>query len=1211
MNPISGPALISFIPNRNETNVAIGTYTSASRSVDQDFTADGALLEGSRDAFRDAVVRALSGGSTYPEYPDADAAALLAAMRWEDGLPKIVSAPPSYIRFTLQEQTFALLPEMLPIGGGRWLDQLAPSFRTFRGGSAGRILRRDRSVAILFQEGDRRFDFPHWSDHVARSLRRHGLIVDEFPGLAVPANAGRRHGLLSEIFYKHAAVIFFGHLADDGSGQYGWMLSPGDVLPMRFLAEFLQRVALPAGQRIPADVVFAGCCASAWRDPHLRGWPGVLYPKLFLDGGVRHFVGAWMDIVGSSPESVRDVVTAMAEGFLRRWAQDPAGAVYHLYDTKSDIGFSLATSLFHIYGPQDIEDRRVASETEAPEVRALEVVKPLGPITSEVSTTDRLGDYALGARLWSDQLSKTFWATSPAGNHLVQVLSDSWQGDAVLAVELAGALAKLSGADPGDRHLVPNRVEACAWHGAHDSPAPKHGPLLLALVCDRPSSERPEDWRTLRQRTFDGSAPSHLKDLMRDGADIAEALQALHSKRLRHGNLSPESVLFVRAGAEDRVVLKDAWLSMLGQRRRAGGVYAAPDEMAAADEPKADCWSLGAMLFEMASGAPPFPDVVAGDVQRPPSLNLRGDDYSRGLADALDRILQECLLPTARLRPSAAQLAFRLRIAEYYEAYTSEFEADLYRHIAAGQRLFHIVIDDPHELDETLAHLEAPPRSSTVFAFHPGRGVVRHATDEVLIPWIGAAELSAALRREADPGVALPRITENFVLALNGDRLMSAALADLSIYEESAGVPVLVVFGGVPWHTAAPVNQIKMERTLQRCQMEIGSPVVVFVTDSLFLDDELDRLCHQLPFPWLAPAELFNRILSAPKTEGLNVPELSLDQAADLAKQLDPISGRELTYALRLCALQYGRIDERVSEMRDLERANLLRERGDISYFPLGKLPEPAAIGLPPDARRSVERWADRARAGDWDEPSTRMPTRIFIDGPAGSGKTLFALVIGSLARRPVVRIEPARAMGKNVGDSESNLRRMLRTVTLLSGAIVLLDDIDRFLNAASDSELSVLSRMESRLLHWVDDVSRKVIIVMTAKSPDALPAQWRRRVELRLPLAEPHGLSDGAHSDPYRADVFRAVFHQRGLSAVSKDHQLAQDLAEATNPTAAQPRALHSPSALRAPDSALGDQRMRLAAACDVEWWVRETLLLHGDRGNPDTPGFWLDKLR
>ena len=203
--------------------------------------------------------------------------------------------------------------------------------------------------------------------------------------------------------------------------------------------------------------------------------------------------------------------------------------------------------------------------------------------------------------------------------------------------------------------------------------------------------------RTLRAVMIEGPVPEPLVRSV--GAQLAEALAAVHAADLVHGDVKPENIRINEAG---RAVLLD-----LGFARRLGDLessadmgslaYLSPERaQGAGPSQAADVFALGMVLYEMATGLHPFlhggldtRTVQEPGMQLPPgtvsssgelfrsSLKLRSMDevlealgraqfvppsrFDLTLSPLFDLLCAETMARGTALRPSAAELRERLR----------------------------------------------------------------------------------------------------------------------------------------------------------------------------------------------------------------------------------------------------------------------------------------------------------------------------------------------------------------------------------------------------------------------------------------------------------------------------------------------------------------------------------------------------------------------
>ena len=77
---------------------------------------------------------------------------------------------------------------------------------------------------------------------------------------------------------------------------------------------------------------------------------------------------------------------------------------------------------------------------------------------------------------------------------------------------------------------------------------------------------------------------------------------------------------------------------------------------------------------------------------------------------------------------------------------------------------------------------------------------------------------------------------------------------------------------------------------------------------------------------------------------------------------------------------------------------------------------------------QEIENWV-RDNSVPMDDPEmdkrVKAGYRVLFHGPAGTGKTVAATLLGKSAGRPVLRIDLARVLSKYIGETEKNLSRL------------------------------------------------------------------------------------------------------------------------------------------------------------------------------------------
>lgn len=169
------------------------------------------------------------------------------------------------------------------------------------------------------------------------------------------------------------------------------------------------------------------------------------------------------------------------------------------------------------------------------------------------------------------------------------------------------------------------------------------------------------------------AGPLPLDDVVGVGAAIADALHSIHEQEAIHLDLKPENVILKNDGTAALIDFGFAhharYPDLLAEETRFGAgsaAYVSPEQIRATrDDPRADLFALGVILYEMATGQLPFgePDT---DVRNRLWLDPVPPVCHRAeIAPWLQEIILRCLEVDAGKRyQSAAHIAFDLRNPE-------------------------------------------------------------------------------------------------------------------------------------------------------------------------------------------------------------------------------------------------------------------------------------------------------------------------------------------------------------------------------------------------------------------------------------------------------------------------------------------------------------------------------------------------------------------
>ncbi len=156
----------------------------------------------------------------------------------------------------------------------------------------------------------------------------------------------------------------------------------------------------------------------------------------------------------------------------------------------------------------------------------------------------------------------------------------------------------------------------------------------------------------------DGAFPAH--SAVEIARQIAEGLAASHAENQIHGNLTAENVMLTGAEGINAKVLDFTSANAIERESADPADYAciAPEQCSGSPitDERGDIYSLGAILYEMFAGAPPFPGEKPGEVmlkhiEEPPAplISFRDD-----LPEAVEPVILKALSKNPEMRQQTA-----------------------------------------------------------------------------------------------------------------------------------------------------------------------------------------------------------------------------------------------------------------------------------------------------------------------------------------------------------------------------------------------------------------------------------------------------------------------------------------------------------------------------------------------------------------------------
>lgn len=222
-------------------------------------------------------------------------------------------------------------------------------------------------------------------------------------------------------------------------------------------------------------------------------------------------------------------------------------------------------------------------------------------------------------------------------------------------------LAAEIGADPGLRETTWREARAAArlthpnvtrLYDCGEAPVPGGGRVAFLVM------ELVEGESLARRLAVAG--PLSWPETARIGAQVAAALAAAHELGVVHHDIKPGNVMLTTGGAKVLDFGTAALIGAIDQDVLVGTPgYTAPERLEwAPAQPASDLYSLGVLLTEAATGAPPASPVPpAQPAPVPPAQPAPARPVPPALPPAAGELLRACLAPDPGRRPTARQAA--------------------------------------------------------------------------------------------------------------------------------------------------------------------------------------------------------------------------------------------------------------------------------------------------------------------------------------------------------------------------------------------------------------------------------------------------------------------------------------------------------------------------------------------------------------------------
>lgn len=194
------------------------------------------------------------------------------------------------------------------------------------------------------------------------------------------------------------------------------------------------------------------------------------------------------------------------------------------------------------------------------------------------------------------------------------------------------------------------------------------------------------------------------------------------------------------------------------------------------------------------------------------------------------------------------------------------------------------------------------------------------------------------------------------------------------------------------------------------------------------------------------------------------------------------------------CLVKHGGFkDDMLATIKD-EKAGIIKKSEVLTYIPETQQASPGEIGGFENLLEFVERrrlaYGPAARAIGLD-----FPKGVVLIGVPGTGKSMVGKALARLFGLPGYILDVSSVFGSLVGESEQRMRDALRQVEAQQGCVLIIDEADKALGGATDSngDNGVSRRVFGQLLTWLAEKNDKTFVVITLNRTRGIPPEFLR----------------------------------------------------------------------------------------------------------------------
>jgi len=337
---------------------------------------------------------------------------------------------------------------------------------------------------------------------------------------------------------------------------------------------------------------------------------------------------------------------------------------------------------------------------------------------------------------------------------------------------------------------------------------------------------------------------------------------------------------------------------------------------------------------------------------------------------------------------------------------------------------------------------------------------------------------------------------------------------------------------------------------LSRYQLDAEFTVnLIFITQSVIVPPALERLSEIIFFD--LPVEEDLKALASVVYKRLEL-EMPAEQQEEISLNLKGLTFFETEQAILQSHSIYEKVE--LDFIRNFKKAAIAKTdllsqlESNVTFSEIGGM-------------ENLKKWIQKS-SGGWTVEGKKFGLPILkgvlLVGLPGTGKSLICKALGNEWHLPVIQFDPSKIFSSRVGDSESNMRRVLKIIENISPCILFIDEVEKGLagtQSSSFSDAGVTARVVGSFLIWMQECQKSIFTVATANAIQHLPPELISRFDETFFVNLPQEFErqeifkihiDKLQRDSSKFDLSKLASHSRDLSGREIEQALREAMYDA-----------------------------------------------------------------